>query len=101
MPATVHEPRGEVVQGLPSAEVSDPRSVLFSRPARAALGVAALALLVELVPGLAPLRLFSARPQSAPAAPEGQSPASKLVVGEAEIATVSEGRSELAPGNET
>ncbi|HWA73636.1 MAG TPA: GDSL-type esterase/lipase family protein [Polyangiaceae bacterium] len=79
--------------------VGDPRRVLLSRPALAALGAVTLAALVELVPTLAPLRVFSARPASSAEATPAASPSAELVVGESEISTVSEGRSELAPGS--
>lgn len=101
MPVPANAPRGEVAEHEPSAEVTDPRVALFSRPALAALGALAIAVGVELVPWLAPLRVLSARPSSAPAASAEARPEAKLVVGEAEIATVSEGHSDLAPGNET
>lgn len=80
--------------------VADPRSVLLSRPVVATLGALGLALLVEFVPWLAPVRLFSARPASSSEATPALSPSAQLVVGESEISTVSEGHSELAPGGE-
>jgi lysophospholipase L1-like esterase len=90
-----------VTETEPLPQVSDPRVALFSRPALAVLGAVALAAVVEFVPGLEMARVFSARPTTAPAADAEAASSAKLVVGEAEIKTESEGRSDLSPGSET
>ncbi len=79
------------------ARVERPSAVFGSRPVIAALLVLLVAGLVEVIPGLEPLRVFSARPHDA-------EPPARLVepaaVGEAELTTESEGSAELAPADE-
>jgi hypothetical protein len=96
----VSESDAAQVGGARLPTVSDPRRVLLSRPVLAALGAVALSGLVEIVPALAPLRVFSARPASSPESAPGANPSAELVVGESELSVVSEGRSELAPGSD-
>jgi lysophospholipase L1-like esterase len=59
-------------------EPSTAREVLLSRPAGALATLLALALAVELLPGLARLRLFGARPDVTSAAPAEAAPAASV-----------------------
>jgi len=81
--------------------VMTPRSVFRARPVIAAFGVLGIALLLEVLPVPASLRLLSQRPAPAPSGDVADSePKPKLEVGEAELPTETRGEAALAPARE-
>lgn len=79
------------------APVSTPLQVFRSRPVSAVVIALALSVIPEFVPPLARLRLWSRASGSTSEPEAAPTPEPAIAVGEAELATETEGRSELAP----
>lgn len=79
------------------APVHDARSVLFSRPVAASALVIVLSVIPELVPGLSVARVWTRDVSSATPKETLKDAAENLGVGETELASETEGRSDNAP----